>query len=105
MPIEASGRRSRRRTIQNKRPAQANMVASRARVRATPGCGARAWKSCETAMSENKEIQRPIQVARLDATGRRGCARGIAFAEVTLFMESGYECWGTIVPFGARPSR
>ena len=37
MPMELRGRRSGRRTIQSSRPEQANMAASRARVRAVPG--------------------------------------------------------------------
>jgi hypothetical protein len=102
MPMEVSGTRSRRRTIQSNRPAQANIAASRARESATPGCGAKKWKRCETAMSENKEMQRPTQVAQLVAAGRPDSARGAALVEAALggdvLMGSEYEDWGWWVP-------
>lgn len=65
------------------------------------------WKSCETAMSENKEMQRPSHVARLDAAGRRDFARdaalfGEALGRAALgddaLMGSEYEPWGSWVP-------
>jgi len=102
MPMEVSGRRSRRRTIHNSRPAQANIAASRARVRATPGCGATKWKSCETAMSENKAMQRPSHVARVVAVGRPDSARSAALVEAALggdvLMGSEYEARDRWVP-------
>ena len=102
MPMEVSGKRSRRRTIHNSSPAQVNIAASRARVRATLGCGAMKWKSCETATSENKETQRPSQVARLDAAASRDSARGAALVEAALggdvLMGSEYEARGWWVP-------
>src|ERR1700722_12780585 len=102
MPMELSGRRSRRRMIHKSRPAQANIDASRARLRAMPGCGATKWKRCETAMSENKEMQRPTKVAQWVAAGLRGSAGEAAPAEAALgdggFMGRWYEAWGGWVP-------